>query len=148
MDLVTVGATALIMLIAGYDTTGQTLAYVGYILATHPEIQDKLCEEVDEACEASGGNMPGYAAIQEMEYLDMLIHETLRRYTAIGVLMRVCTEDYALPGYPNVKIKKDHDLHVPVCGIHMDPRLPTRAAIALHQDPIILDVVLQVLSGS
>jgi hypothetical protein len=40
-----------------------------------------------------------------MEYLDMVIHETLRRYISVGVLTRVCTQAYVLPGYPNITIK-------------------------------------------
>jgi cytochrome P450 len=58
MDMVTVGATAFIMLVAGYDTTGQTLAFVGYILATHPDIQDKVQDGIDRAYEMNGGKSP------------------------------------------------------------------------------------------
>merc|ERR1719178_212035 len=44
-------ATALVLLIAGYDTTGMTLTYLAYAMAKNPEIQQKLQEEVDQAFE-------------------------------------------------------------------------------------------------
>ena len=65
-----------------------TLGYVAYILATHPDIQDRLRDEVDRGYEENGGKMPKYAAVQEMEYLDMIIHETLRRYAPLAILTR------------------------------------------------------------
>jgi cytochrome P450 family 6 len=122
MDLVTLASTALIMLVAGYDTTGQTLGYVGYILATRQDIQDKLLEEIDKATEESGGKMPSYSAVQEMEYLDMVIHETLRRYSPIGMIQRVCTEDYVLPGYPKIQIKKNTEVHCNAAAMHLNSK--------------------------
>ena len=37
--MMTLCATAFIILVAGYDTTGMTLGYVAYVLATHQDIQ-------------------------------------------------------------------------------------------------------------
>ena len=33
---------------AGYDTTGTTLAFACYDLAKHPDVQEKLRDEVEE----------------------------------------------------------------------------------------------------
>ena len=41
-DTVTLVATALVMLVAGYDTTAQTLSFCAYELATHEELQKRL----------------------------------------------------------------------------------------------------------
>jgi cytochrome P450 family 6 len=57
-----------------------------------------------------------------MEYLDMVIHETLRRYISVGVLTRVCTQAYVLPGYPNITIKAGQEVHINAAGIQMDPK--------------------------
>lgn len=104
-DMISLVSTAIIMLIAGYDTTGTTLGYVGYVLATHPDIQKRLQEEVDDAVEANGGKLPDYKATMEMEYLDMVLHETLRLHSPIGLLQRVCNEDWDVPGHPGLKVR-------------------------------------------
>ena len=42
LDDISIIATAFILIVAGYDTTAQTLSFAAYELATHPEIQKKL----------------------------------------------------------------------------------------------------------
>jgi cytochrome P450 len=38
----------IVVFAAGYETTALLLTYLSYILATHPEVQDKLLKEVDQ----------------------------------------------------------------------------------------------------
>ncbi len=125
-DLTTLAATALIILVAGYDTTGMTLGFAAYSLALNPEVQDRLISEIDDARDKAGGKIPPYTAVQEMTYLDMVLHETLRRFTPLAALNRVCTakEGYTLAevGYPEVRINYGEDVLVNVNGIHMDPK--------------------------
>jgi len=46
----------LLFLLAGYETTSTTLAYIMYEMAVNPEVQKKLQEEIDE-------NFPDYVSI-------------------------------------------------------------------------------------
>lgn len=39
---------AFVFLLAGYETSSNTLAFTCYLLALHPECQHKVQEEVDE----------------------------------------------------------------------------------------------------
>jgi len=40
--------TAVLFLMAGYETTANTLCFIAYCLATNPDLQEKVCNEVDQ----------------------------------------------------------------------------------------------------
>ena len=46
LDEDTVFSTALILMVAGYDTTGMMLSFMGYFLSMHPDVQIKLQDEI------------------------------------------------------------------------------------------------------
>ena len=40
-------ANANLLILAGHETTASALAYASYVLALHPEVQERLAEEID-----------------------------------------------------------------------------------------------------
>ena len=120
-DELTLIATAMVMLVAGYDTTGTTMSYICFELARNPDIQRRLREEVDQAIEDNNGELPNYYGTQNLEYLDMVFHETLRLHTALGFLQRGALEDYTIPG-TNITLKKGDEIYFNVVGMHADPK--------------------------
>ena len=56
-------AQCITFLVAGAETTGSTLAMIAYHLASYPEVQDKLLQEIDEATRTRG-NLSTYELSQ------------------------------------------------------------------------------------
>jgi cytochrome P450 family 9 len=112
-------ATAVVLFVTGYETTSTALSLLLWLLAKNPEVQTKLQSEVDRATE-NGGEL-GYDQIQALEYLDMVIHETVRLFAIVPVTFRQCTKTYTIPG-TNVTIPKGTEVQIPTFCIHRDPR--------------------------
>ncbi|XP_040836338.1 cytochrome P450 3A6-like [Ochotona curzoniae] len=104
-------------LFAGYETTSNTLCFIVYLLATHPDVQQILQQEVDSGF--SNKALVTYDAIMQMEYLDMVVNETLRLYPIAGRFDRVCKKDIKING---VFIPKGKIVAIPVNALHHDPK--------------------------
>lgn len=68
----------MLFLLAGYETSSTTLAFIFYELATNPHVQDALRKEILEV--VPEGEEPSYDNIRCLKYMDMVIRETLRKY--------------------------------------------------------------------
>lgn len=64
---------------AAMDTTSNALSRILHMLATHPEVQEKLREEILVAREEAGGDLE-YDSLVELPYLEAVCRETLRVY--------------------------------------------------------------------
>ncbi|CAG2166225.1 unnamed protein product, partial [Oppiella nova] len=113
-------AQCVVFLVAGYETTATTLSMCLYSIAKHPEVQQKLYEEINKFHEQQKSNADPYEAFYALKYMDAVIDETLRLYTAVIFHERVANEDYELKG-TGINIKKDHVVHIPIYAIHRDP---------------------------
>ncbi|XP_006889677.1 PREDICTED: cytochrome P450 3A12-like isoform X2 [Elephantulus edwardii] len=111
-------AQSIIFIFAGYETTSTTLCFLMHLLATNPDAQQKLHEEIDAILPNKAP--PTYDAVFQMEYLDMVLNETLRLYPIAGRLERVCKKDVEING---VNIPKGSVVMVPSYVIHRDPEL-------------------------
>ena len=111
-------AQSVLFFFAGYDTTATLLTFVAYCLATNPEIQERVQEEVDEAVANHGGLT--YDAVQDMPYLDRVMSETLRLYPPATRLERESTKDYTLAG-TNVHVPARTLVQISALAIHRDP---------------------------
>ncbi|NWW53720.1 CP3AC protein, partial [Pedionomus torquatus] len=109
-------AQALSFVFAGYETTGSTLSYIAYNLATHPDVQQRLQDEID--AHLPNKATPTYNAIIQMEYLDMVVNETLRLYPVGGRIERMCKKTVEING---VTIPKGMVVTIPVYVMHRDP---------------------------
>lgn len=65
-------AQSFIFWVAGFETSSSTGTFMLYLLATHPDIQEKLRSEIKQVV-AKHDNDITYDAIMEMKYLQMVI---------------------------------------------------------------------------
>jgi cytochrome P450 len=72
----TIVANCVMFIVAGFDTTQSLMLFLAYVLALHPEVQDKLRSEIDSVLEETDGEMT-YDGLNKMEYLDMVINGRL-----------------------------------------------------------------------
>ncbi|CAH2305241.1 sterol 26-hydroxylase, mitochondrial-like [Pelobates cultripes] len=89
------------LLLAGVDTTSNTLTWTMFLLSKHPEIQDQLFKEVSSVI--PGRKIPTSDDINNMPLLKAVIRESLRIYPAVATNSRVVVEkpmvvgDYCFP---------------------------------------------------
>ena len=72
-------AQSIIFLAAGYETSSGTLSLMCYHIATNPDVQDKLQQEIDSVW-TDEEELPTDETVNKLPYLDMVISETLRLY--------------------------------------------------------------------
>ncbi|NWW30693.1 CP3A9 protein, partial [Panurus biarmicus] len=109
-------AQAFIFIFAGYEPTSNTLGFLAYELALHPDVQQKLLQEIDTVLPNKAPLT--YEAIMKLEYLDMTLSETLRIYPLGGRIERTCKKDVEING---VTIPKGVVVTIPPYVLHHDP---------------------------
>jgi len=84
--------------IAGRDTTACTLSWMFYILATNPDVHQRVSEEVARCLPA--GKEPSLQDLHHsnMPLLHALLYETLRMYPAVPLDVKEAAVDTTLPG--------------------------------------------------
>ncbi|NXD40920.1 CP3A9 protein, partial [Copsychus sechellarum] len=109
-------AQAFIFIFAGYEPTSNSLGYLAYELALHPDVQEKLLQEIDTVLPNKAPLT--YEALTKLEYLDMTLNESLRMYPLGGRIERTCKKDVEING---VIIPKGVVVTIPPYVLHSDP---------------------------
>ena len=116
LNILEIQANANTFFIAGYDTTANTLSFACYCLATNPDVQTKVFEEINDVL---NGEKPQYDTIGTLQYLDRFLSEVLRLYGAAVRINRECKKDIIIKG---VHIPKGTDVTMPIFAIHRNPK--------------------------
>ncbi|GAV06327.1 hypothetical protein RvY_16339-2 [Ramazzottius varieornatus] len=109
-------AQSVVFLLAGFETTANTLTFMTYLLSIHPEIQERLRKEIQQVI--GRDVQPTYDLIAQIPYLDQCINETLRLYPPATRAERECSEDWT---WKNLTIEKGTTIGIPIYGLHHDP---------------------------
>ncbi|TVP65744.1 MAG: cytochrome P450 [Nodularia sp. (in: Bacteria)] len=83
------------LLLAGYETTATSIAWALYLIQKHPEVREKLLQELDTL-----GDSPDPMSIFRLPYLTAVCNETLRIYPVVMLTFpRIVQEPVELLGY-------------------------------------------------
>ena len=90
-----IAGSIITFILAGYETTKSTLGYTAYLLALNPTIQDKLIREINEYYEINPDSSL-YDAAENIEYVTMVLYESLRLFPPALRTTRDCNQTCAV----------------------------------------------------
>ena len=79
----------------GHDTTSVAVAWACHLIGSHPDVQKKLHEEIDNVL----GDSDRYLTnddLNELKYLECAIKETLRIFPSVPLFGRNASEDMVI----------------------------------------------------
>ncbi len=116
-------AEAMVLFIAGHETTAMTLTWTLFLLERHPEVLESVLSELDEVL---GSREPTPEDGAKLVILDRVIKESMRLLAPVPVLfLRVCAEStqvgkFTLPKGANVLVSPLATHHDP--NVYPEPR--------------------------
>ncbi|XP_046385526.1 probable cytochrome P450 6a14 [Ischnura elegans] len=130
-------AQCFVFFLGGFETSATTLTFTLYELSRNLDVQAKLREEVDRVLAEHGGEIT-YEALSQMQYMDCVISETLRKYPPVPVLLRECTKEWTVSSAEETASDSQEwtratrgggqvvalgtKVHIPIIGLHYDPQ--------------------------
>lgn len=93
-------------------------------LACNPDIQRRLHDEITALLADRKATLLSYEAMQTMKYLDMVVSETLRRWSLGVTTDRKVNSPYVLEKYDGTKVQLNvgDSILFPIYAMHMDPK--------------------------
>lgn len=80
----------------GHDTTATALSAVLYLLSRHKRAQDNLFNEIILKIGKDKFESPTYQQLQSLNYMDMVIKESMRLFPPIPLIGRLVDHDLKL----------------------------------------------------
>ena len=101
---------------AGYETTATALNFSTYCLAKHPDIQERLHQEIKDTFQ---NDQVTYETLTAVTYLDAFVSEVLRFLPPALVFEREANSDVLLSN--GLKIEKGTYVRFPIYSLHHNP---------------------------
>ena len=105
-----------ILFIAGHETTANALTFTLQLLGMHPEVQEKIVDEINHI---EAQQLPLTAQLQNFNYVNAVINESMRLYPPAWITDRVSLEDDTMAGF---SIKKETLVGVSFYALHRNPK--------------------------
>lgn len=106
----------LTLVLAGHETTANSLTWTLYLLSQNPDIAEKLQEEINSVI---GNRLPTLADLKNLTYTEDVIKESMRIYPPLWSVARQTRESTQLGDYP---IGKYATVLIPIWAVHHDER--------------------------
>jgi cytochrome P450 len=103
-------------LLAGHETTAVSLSWTWYLLSQHPEVGDKLRQELGEVL---GGRTPQLEDLARLPYTDKVVKESMRLYPPAWSLARSTANEIEIGGY---RLPKGSNVVMSPWIMQRDPR--------------------------
>ncbi|XP_059153416.1 cytochrome P450 3A41-like [Physella acuta] len=108
---------SMLVIFAGLETTATALQMCLYVLASHPDIQDRVYEEITRVVQ---GENPTPEELNSLTYTEMTVNETLRLYPPVPIVTRKAKDTRT---YNGVTIPKGTLVQIPFFHILKDHRI-------------------------
>ncbi|XP_063621081.1 cytochrome P450 4C1-like isoform X2 [Cydia splendana] len=110
---------AMVISVAGTDTSAVAASFTVLMLSRHPEVQDRVYEEL---CEVLGDSNRDMTAedLPRLKYLEAVIRETLRLYPPVPIIVRSVEQDTDLPS--GLTLVKGVGIVINIWATHRNPR--------------------------
>lgn len=95
---------ALTLLLAGHETTANSLTWALYLLAGHEKVEARLLAELGEVV---GDRRPTAEDVPALPYLDQVSNEVLRLYPPAWLIPRVAIEADVLPTGTPIEVSQE-----------------------------------------
>lgn len=105
-----------ILFVAGYETTANALTFTLYLLAKHPEVQQKVWQEIKEI-ERRGGDTVDQ--LQEMTYINAVLNESMRLYPPAWIVDRQNVADDTISSY---HVRRETLIGISLYELHRNPK--------------------------
>ncbi|KAL5034945.1 hypothetical protein BDV3_004439 [Batrachochytrium dendrobatidis] len=105
-------------IIAGHETTANTMTFIVFALCQNPKVQEKLAAEIHDIYNSLDEEL-NVDNILRFTYLDWVIKEAQRCYSVVQQVSRVSTQDIQLLGYT---FKKGTRFLLRLADVHQDDR--------------------------
>jgi cytochrome P450 len=106
----------LTLILAGHETTANTLTWAFYLLSQNPAVAQKLEAEVDSVL---GKRRPHLADLKNLPYSEQVIKEAMRVYPPVWSVGRQNNVATTLGGYP---VRRGSTAIIPIWALHHDER--------------------------
>jgi cytochrome P450 len=104
----------LTLIVAGHETTASALNWFWYLVAQHPQVEQRMHQEIDSWNE----NCPDMTTIAQLSYTRQVIEETMRLYPPGWLLTRRSIAADVIGGHP---IEANTDVFVSPYLVHRHP---------------------------